>query len=26
LKDEGESVVDCLKRIVSILPMYKKAS
>ena len=26
LKDEDESVVDCLKRIVSILPRYKKAS
>ena len=25
-KDDGESVVDCLKRIVSLLPKYKKAS
>ncbi len=26
LKDEGESVLDCLKRILSSLPIYKKAS
>ena len=25
-KDDGESVVECLKRIVSLLPKYKKAS